>query len=93
MNTDPKYSERDVSDMIKIAIDVHDRLSDMTGILCDTDCVFGIFPMSCGFKNVILRNGKCPHYNPDLKYSDVIIDYHGKGTGSDHPRNSRVRQL
>jgi hypothetical protein len=72
MNTDPKYSERDVSDMIKIAIDVHDRRADETGILCATNCVLRL-GSKCGLKNVILTHGMCPHYNPNLKNEDVAF--------------------
>lgn len=91
-STEPKYSEKDIHEILKVVIDVHDERSYESGIMCDTECVFGIFPRKCSFKNVILENGKCPHYNPALKYSDVIPGYPGKGTENDLPRNSRGLQ-
>jgi hypothetical protein len=72
VNTDPKYSEKDMHSILKITLDVHDQRSDETGILCATDCVFQL-GHKCGLKNVILTSGMCPHYNPNLKNEDIAF--------------------
>lgn len=71
-STEPKYSEKDLHEILKIALDVHDQRADKSGIMCATRCVFQL-GNKCGLKNVILTSGMCPHYNPKLRNEDIAF--------------------
>ena len=53
-------------------MDVIEMHTPRTGIVCDSkDCVFNI-GLECGLKNVVLVEGKCDFYNPDLSFGDLV---------------------